>query len=410
MEIEIAPWQEELFKPHRYKIIYGGRGSGKSYAVADALIFISLKKKSLIMCSREFQGSIKDSVHSLIVQRINNYKLNEFFEITYDEIRCKTSASKFIFKGFKNNIDNIKSIAGITHLWIEEADSLSIDSWTVIKPTIREAGSEIWATFNPKNANDLLYKEFILEGANEFQTQDAYVVKINYQDNPHFPQVLKDELERDKQKDFGKYLHIWEGELLKNSDSQVFKQDKHWQIDEFEEPIGIHPYYGLDFGFSQDPTAGIRCYVVNNILYITHEVYQHRLAIDEIGKKLNEKLKDYDSGRYTIWCDSASPDLIHLLNKHGYPAGGADKGKGSIEAGIEHLKTFDKIIIHARCIETAKEFCNYSYVVDRSGDITTKVKDDYNHCIDALRYALTRLMKSGIVSSYKTKLLNIDWV
>jgi phage terminase large subunit len=133
MQLQIEPWQEELFKPHRYKVVYGGRGSGKSYGVADALLILSCSRKCLILCGREFQNSIKDSVHSLICQRIEALGLRNRFEITHDEIRNTLSNSRFIFKGLRHNIDSIKSTAGITHLWIEEADTLSANSWRVIK-------------------------------------------------------------------------------------------------------------------------------------------------------------------------------------------------------------------------------------------------------------------------------------
>lgn len=114
----LTKWQQGLFKPFRYKIIHGGRGSGKSYAVADALIITSLEKKHLILCGREFQNSIKESVHSLLKQRIEALNLGKYFEITRDEITCSYSGSRFIFKGLRHNIDSIKSMAGITILWI----------------------------------------------------------------------------------------------------------------------------------------------------------------------------------------------------------------------------------------------------------------------------------------------------
>ena len=121
-------------------------------------------------------------------------------------------------------------MAGITHLWIEEADTLSAESWKVIKPTIREEDSEIWITMNPKHKTDILYREFI--EPEEIAT-NTYRVKVNWQDNPYFPSVLKDEMERDKIRDFGLYQHIWEGECLYNSEAQVFKQKVHWNIEEF---------------------------------------------------------------------------------------------------------------------------------------------------------------------------------
>jgi phage terminase large subunit len=390
----LTKWQQGLFKPFRYKIIHGGRGSGKSWAVADALISMSLYKKHLVLCGREFQNSIKDSVHSLLQQRIEAMGLGDYFEITRDEINCNYSGSRFIFKGLRHNVDSIKSMAGITHLWIEEADTLSAESWRVIEPTIREPMSEIWCTFNPKNKTDILYKTFI---ENELP-KDSYVVKVNYEDNPHFPEVLKDQMERLKLKDHGMYRHVWLGECLEHSDAQIFKG--YWLESEFEEPQGMHKYFGLDFGFSQDPTAGIRCFVDKNILYITHEAVKKGLEIDETAKFIEKRLPDLK--RHTIYADNARPETISMIKRQGYSIKAVEKGKGTIEDGIEYIKSFDKIIINPRCPETVREFTLYSYKVDeRSGDITNTIVDANNHCIDALRYALERSMKNKSIDYSK---------
>lgn len=388
IEKTIEWWQKPLFDPYRYKILYGGRGSGKSWAVADTLIDISLDKKILVLCGREFQNSIKDSVHSLLAQRIEALGFGNYFEITRDEINCNYTGSRFIFKGLRHNIDSIKSMAGINILWIEEADTLSAESWRIIEPTIREPNSEIWCTFNPKNETDILYQTFITTEPPE----NAYVVKVNYTDNPHFPDVLREQMERLKIKDYGMYQHIWGGECLTNSEAQIFKQGRHWETMEFEEPPGTHKYFGLDFGFSQDPTAGIRCYVDKNTLYITHEAYKRQLEIDETAKFLEKHLPDLR--KHTIYADNARPESISFIKRQGYAIKAVEKGKGSVEDGIEYLKSFDKIVIHPRCVETIKEFTLYSYKVDeRSGDITNTIVDAENHCIDALRYACERSMK-----------------
>jgi len=387
MQLQIEPWQEELFKPHRYKVVYGGRGSGKSYGVADALLILSCSRKCLILCGREFQNSIKDSVHSLICQRIEALGLRNRFEITHDEIRNTLSNSRFIFKGLRHNIDSIKSTAGITHLWIEEADTLSANSWRVIKPTIRDNDSEIWATMNPKNKSDALYKEFV-ECAEP--PKNAYIAKVNWRDHPCFPSVLKDEMEKDKLKDYGLYRHIWEGDCLEHSDAQVFK-DK-WEIAKFEEPKNVHKYFGLDFGFSQDPTAGIRCYVHDNRLYISHEAVKVGLEIDDTLGFIEERMPDLR--KHTIYADNARPESISLMKRQGLSIKAVSKGKGSVEDGIAYIRSFDQIIIHENCKHTANEFLKYSYKEDpRSRDITNTIIDKHNHCIDALRYALERSMK-----------------
>ena len=198
-------------------------------------------------------------------------------------------------------------------------------------------------------------------------------------------------METMKLKDYGLYRHVWLGECLEHSDAQIFKG--YWEVAEFEEPPRMHKYFGLDFGFSQDPTAGIRCYVNDNKLYITHEAVKKELEIDETGKFLEKHLPDLR--KHTIYANNARPESISFIKRQSYSIKKVEKGKGTVEDGIEYIKTFDRVIIHPRCVKTAEEFTNYSYKVDeRSGDITNIVVDDYNHCIDALRYALERRMKN----------------
>lgn len=394
-------WQLPLYRPFRYKVLYGGRGSGKSFAVADALLEISLYKKNLILCGREFQNSIKDSVHSLLAQRIEALGLSSWYDITRDEIYCKYSGSRFIFKGLRHNIDSIKSMPGITHLWIEEADTLSAESWRIIEPTIRDPGSEIWCTLNPKNKTDILYQTFI---ANE-PPANSYVMAVNYRDNPHFPDILREQMESQKLKDYGMYQHIWLGTCLEHSDAQVFKG--YWVVAKFDEPAGMHKYFGLDFGFSQDPTVGIRCFIYDNTLFITHEAYAKQLEIDYTGKFLEECLPDLK--KHTIYADNARPESISFIKRQGYSIKAVEKGKGTVEDGIEYIKTFNKVVIYPDCVKTIEEFTLYSYKVDvRSGDITNIIEDRHNHCIDALRYALEKCMKNKSIDYSKWKMDNLN--
>lgn len=380
-------WTEQLFDHYRYKILIGGRGSGKSFEVAESFLLIScMRKNCLILCGREYQNSIKDSVHSLLRQRIEALGLSEYFEVTYDEIRNVYTQSRLIFKGLRHNIDSIKSTAGITHLWIEEANTLSANSWRVIKPTVRENNSEIWATFNPKSRIDVLYDEFISNTA----PSSSYIAKVNWYDNPYFPDVLREQMEYDRKRDLGLFKHIWEGECLEHSDSQVFKNK--WVVQKFTEDEKAYKYFGLDFGFSQDPTAGIRCYIRDNVLYITHEAVSTGVEIDKIGEFLEYSLPDIKTN--PIHADSSRPESISLIARQGYNIRAVEKGKGSVEDGIEYIKSFEMIIIHPSCKHTIDEFNLYSYKIDeRSEEITNRIIDKHNHCIDALRYALERCMK-----------------
>lgn len=194
-----------LQKTSRYKVLYGGRGSGKSVNVALCLILLSMKRKVRILCTRQIQGSIKDSVYKLLKDLIYQYGFDNYFEITLDTIRG-INGSEFIFKGLKSSIAEIKSMQGINYCWVEEAESVTAESWDVLIPTIREEGSEIWVTFNPNMKSDETYQRFVVN-----PPKDCITVQLNYYDNPFFPEVLKLEMEACKELNMPRYEHIWLG-------------------------------------------------------------------------------------------------------------------------------------------------------------------------------------------------------
>lgn len=388
MKINLPEWAEPIFDDKtRYIVVYGGRGSGKSYGVADALLVASYMKKVKIICGREVLDSIKDSVHATLKGRIEALGLLDKFRITRDSIICKRNESEFIFKGLEGNIDNIKSIPDINYLWIEEAASLSYNSWSVITPTIRAENSKIIITFNPKYKTDCIYQEFIVKQYNK----NVFLKKLSYRDNPFHSNTSEEERLKDLQtKTPEQYQNIWEGSVIENSQAQVFYNK--WIVDNFKEDENPYCYYGLDFGFSQDETAAVRCYIKDNKLFITHEAYKKELDIDQIGKYCEQRLPGFDKS--LIIADSAMPATISFLKKQGYIIKGAFKGKGSVEDGIAYMRSFEKIVIHPRCENAIREFELYSYKIDKhSNDVTPNIIDAYNHIIDATRYALERCMK-----------------
>ena len=202
--------------------------------------------------------------------------------------------------------------------------------------------------------------------------------------------------------DYARYLHIWEGQTLTFTDAQVFKNKFVVEaFDPLEQWNGA--YYGLDFGFAQDPTAGVKCWIADNRLYIEHEAVKKGLELDDTASFLIENLPDIEN--HVVRSDSARPESISYLKRHGLKkCVPVEKGKGSVEDGIEFIRSFEKVIIHPRCKEVANEFANYSYKVDRlSGDILPVVVDDHNHTIDAIRYALEPIMKARNVQRTKQK-------
>jgi phage terminase large subunit len=195
-----------LFEPHRYKVAYGGRGSGKSHSFAIALLTIAASRKVRVLCTREIQKSIRDSVHRLLSDQIERMGLQSHFRVLDTEIRGK-NGSEFLFTGLSNQTaDSVKSFEGVDIAWCEEAQSISKRSWDVLIPTIRKEGSEIWVSFNPDLDSDDTYQRFVVH-----PPPDTVSVLINWRDNPWFPKVLNDEREHAKRSNPEDYGNIWEG-------------------------------------------------------------------------------------------------------------------------------------------------------------------------------------------------------
>ena len=208
-----------LFDKARYKIYYGGRGAGKSHSVAKALLILGARSPIRVLCAREYQTSIKDSVHKLLCDQIELMNMHSIYEITQNSIRGK-NGSEFAFVGLKNNVANVKSYEGIDICWVEEAQTVSRMSWNTLIPTIRKEGSEIWVTFNPELESDETYQRFVLR-----PPEGAVVQKINWSDNPWFPEVLALEKDALKSRDPSAYQTVWEGLCRLTVDGAIFAQE-----------------------------------------------------------------------------------------------------------------------------------------------------------------------------------------
>lgn len=372
----------ELYQPHRYKVYYGGRGSGKSWGVARALIAMSDFGTLRILCCREIQNSIKDSNYQVLKDTAERMGVTNHFQFKEAEIVNVRTGSRFIFSGLLRNENSIRSKEGIDICWIEEASSVSQRSWDVLIPTIRKPGSELWLTFNPLTVDDPTNK-FI-----ECPPPNSFVKKVNYSDNPHFPEVLREQMEWDKANDYEKYLHIWEGFPLTVSDAQIFRG--RYSVEPIQDDLwkkADRLFFGADFGFAKDPSTLVRCFIVDNRLYIDYEAYGVGIEIDELPQ-LYRSIPGAD--KWPIKADSARPETIsYLRNRCGFNIDSATKWQGSVEDGIAYLKGFDKIIIDPRCKHTADEFRLYSYKTDKAtGEVLPVILDKNNHLCDSIRYAL----------------------
>lgn len=235
-KIEFPAKLECLFNPEksRYRILWGGRGGSKSWNIARALLIKAYKKPLRILCAREFQTSIRDSVHKLLSDQIEAMGMLPFFQITQHSIRAY-NGSEFSFVGLKNNVANVKSYEGVDICWVEEAQSVSRMSWDVLIPTIRKQDSEIWVSFNPELETDETYQRFVLK-----PPPDGVVQKINWSDNPWFPETLRKEKDSLRDRDPEAYNTVWEGLCRQTVDGAVFA--KEMQMAELEDRITRVPY------------------------------------------------------------------------------------------------------------------------------------------------------------------------
>lgn len=216
-EVKFPKIYKPLDEPHRYKVMYGGRGSAKSWTVARKLLVRGLENNIRVLCTRELQKSIKQSVHKLLSMQIDKMGLSAFYTVTADKI-LGLNGTEFLFLGVKHNTEEIKSTEAIDICWIEEGHNLTEASWDIIDPTIRMENSEIWITYNTRFKFDHLHQLFV----NNVPPPDSWVVRVNHPYNPFFPHVLQIQMETMKDRDYEKYLHIWEGELKKLAEGAIF--------------------------------------------------------------------------------------------------------------------------------------------------------------------------------------------
>ena len=385
INLKVANVYKPLWKnAKRRNYIYGGRGSGKSHDVAEYCLFRAYQAKIKVLCTRELQNSIADSVYSLLKNKITDMKLDFFFTVYKDRI-VGNNGSEFIFKGIHNNVSEIKSMENISIAWLEESQSLSRESIDVIVPTIRAPGSILIFTFNPYKDNDPIYMEM------KNATEDDLVIKANYSDNPWFPEELRLEMERDKKNDYQKYLWVWEGECLGLSDAQIFRGK--YVVENFETPKNADFHFGADWGFANDPTTIVRSFIVGNDLYIDMCAGKVGCDLEDTPSLFNEV---QGSSIYPIYADSARPETISFMRSKHYNVIAAEKWNGSVEDGIQYLRSFSCIHIHERCKAVAEEFDLYQYKVDRqTGEVLRVPVDKFNHYIDAIRYSLTVPMRSA---------------
>lgn len=338
------------------------------------------------LCLREVQNSIKDSDKQIVEDKIAKLGLQKLFRITDHEI-IGPKDSLMIFRGLQNHTTaSIKSMENFTRAFVDEAQTISKRSLDLLTPTIRAPGSQLWFGWNPEKASDPVDRMFRENAADPGFVQ----VEVNYYDNPWFSDELRQDMERDKRRDPEKYAHVWLGGYQRSSEARVFHN---WKVEEFETPADVRRFYlGADWGWI-DPTVLVRCYISGRTLFVDHEAWQTRCDLDK-APVLFDKIPG--SRKWPITADSSNPQSIAYMRKCGFNITHSVKGPGSIDEGIEFLKTYD-IVVHPRCTHVIDELASYSYEVDKQTDeVLPVLADDKNHTIDSLRYAIESVRRSTI--------------
>lgn len=396
-----------LFEPARYKVLYGGRGGAKSWGVARALLVKGMEQKLLILCTREFQNSLDESVYKLLSEQINDLGLSTFYEIQAAKI-IGANGTEIIFKGLRHNISSIKSFEGVDLVWCEEAQTISKNSWDVLVPTIRKESSEIWLTFNPLLNTDETYKRFVID-----PPSNAVVKKIGWSDNPWFPEVLKKEMEDLRNKDPDSYLNVWEGHCRVTLTGAIYARElrdsqekNHITKVPYDRQAAVHTFW--DIGWS-DSTAIFFAQIIGFEYHIIDYISVQQTAANEIIQMLQERGYAYgddwlphDAQAKTISAGGRSfEETLRTLGRKVRIV-----PKLSIADGINAARTifpncyFDE----SKCADALQSLRHYRYDIDSETGSFSKnpLHDQHSHCADAFRYLAVSLKeRKEIVTKLK---------
>lgn len=378
-----------LWETVRFIVLYGGRAAAKSWSIARVLLVQGHDAPLRVLCCREIQGSIRESAYRLLADQIVMLGLDDFYEVQADRIIGK-NGTVFYFEGLRYNASKIRSYEGVDIVWVEEAQSVSELSWETLLPTIRKPGSRFFISFNPMTKADPVLLRFV-----ENPPPGCIVKKVSYRDNPYLSPEAEAERQWLEKTDPDAYRHVWEGFPREVSDALILRGK--YVAESFEvSPAWAGPYHGLDYGFARDPSAGVRCYVddATRTLYVDREFWALGADIDALPASLENSIPGIS--RHTVYADSARPESTSYIARNGIPGcRSAEKWPGSVDDGIAFLRSFERIVIDPSCRHLLDECGAYSFKQDRlTGAPLPEVLDANNHCIDALRYALSPLIRN----------------
>jgi phage terminase large subunit len=369
---------------YRYRVYYGGRASAKSWSLGRALLLHGAQSKLRVLCAREYQASIRQSVHQLLSAQIVEMGLDSFYSVDQAMIRG-ANWTEIFFAGVKRDPAQIKSMEGIDLCWVAEAQSVSDESWEILIPTIRQERSEIWLEFNPYQVTDPTWQRFVKR-----PPPRSIVREVSWRDNPWLSSTMREERDELLRRDPEAEAHVWGGQPWSKSGAQVL--GGRFRVEAIEpQDDWTGPYFGADWGFARDPTVLVRCWIAGQRLVVDYDVRGIGWNMDEIDRRFRTVPGAAD---HVIRGDSARPETINELRRRGLNVVAADKWPGSREDGVNHLTGYEEIVIDPRCKALIEEARLWRYKTDpRTGDVLPKLLDGYDHGWDGVRYALAPMIK-----------------
>lgn len=404
MNVQFPDRLKGLFSPNRTKVAHGGRGSGKSWAFAQALLILAAQNPLRILCGREVQKSIKDSVHRLLSDQIQALGIGHLFEVLETEIRGK-NGSLFLFAGLASHtVESIKSFEGVDICWIEEAQVVTKRSLDVLTPTIRKEGSEIWVTMNPDMETDEAYQRFVAN-----PPDGAFVVQMNWQDNPWFPSVLEKERLETKRRDPDEYDWIWEGKPKRTSSGAIYRTEVENMFAEgrvcnvpYDPILKVHTVWDLGWndamtiGLWQRHSSEVRCigYIEDSHRTLDSYVAEiekmpYRWGIDFIPH--DGKARNTQTGKSTEEALKAMGRNVVVLEQLG------------IEEGIKSARMmFPRVYMDAKTVRLQECLKRYQRQINqRTMEAGSPLHDEYSHGADMFRYTAMAVDQMGNTISQK---------
>lgn len=402
-----------LFAPVRYKGARGGRGSAKSWGFARALLIIGASRKVRILCTREIQKSIRDSVHRLLKDQIELLGLSHFYEVLNNEIRGK-NGTEFLFAGLSNlTVESIKSYEGVDIVWCEEAQVISSTSWKILIPTIRKPGSEIWLTFNPELETDYTYEYFVTHAP-----EDSEIVEMNYLDNPWFPEVLEKERLHCLATNPKDYPNIWEGKCKPAVTGAIYyeevqKAEENRQICNIPYDSMLKVHVVFDLGWNDAMAISLVQRSLSEIRIIEYMEDSHK-TLEYYSNLL--KTKTYNWGKVWLPHDGNHKDI-----KTGKSAKQYMESFGwdveitqdmSVEAGIRNVRQVFPRIYFDKTEAKGLLHCAKRYrrrINKETNEPGQPLHDEWSHGADNLRYVCINAEKMTNSKTLETLNFASEW-